>query len=221
MGGIPQNPLSNPTWQPLTAIATPSYAHAKPLPYTSTVSHNIPYTSTVSHTTPNVEDFTSVYQHSPSSIIGGTRSHKAPSTVTSSMHDRPFSSGHHLHGEVLRRSASERQGYRPSRPDTSKPFHSSVSLKPPTAKVAPLVGTPSKHTITTAADSRKSSDSFPFTPALKEKEHLKMVLSVDQPLIGGDTLSEPLGSAEKWKALIDTKDRILAQKNHLIERYYA
>ena len=32
------------------------------------------------------------------------------------------------------------------------------------------------------------------------------------------TPSDFLGSAEKWKALIETKDRIMVQKNLLIER---
>lgn len=61
-----------------------------------------------------------------------------------------------------------------------------------------------------------------------EKERIKK-LTVQAPKMTGGGIplsheyrmstSDFLGSAEKWKTVIETKDRIMAQKNQLIERY--
>ena len=48
---------------------------------------------------------------------------------------------------------------------------------------------------------------------------ISKTLSTDKPPVGAPVRSQ-LGSADKWKSLVETKDRILSQKNHLIERLF-
>ena len=107
--------------------------------------------------------------------------------------------------------------------------------------MAPLVGTPAF----SKSDLRASSTSslavgdrvlsgVPSWDGQSEKDRIKRLagslshsvdsvvggnsdskVSHDYQVMAGDLLP---GSVEKWKALVDTKDRIIAQKNHLIDR---
>ena len=147
----------------------------------------------------------------------------------------------------IRRSLSDRQLYRASSPGGPTPPSpplgraTAAAPKPPTAKVAPLVGTPPSKSGRKAlsSSSLKATDrtesGITSWDEQSEKERIQRLagslshsvdsvvgsnssdpkMSHDYLVISGDLLP---GSVEKWKALVDTKDRIIAQKNHLIDR---
>ena len=103
--------------------------------------------------------------------------------------------------------------------------------------MAPLVGTPAF----SKSDLRASSTSslavgdrvlsgVPSWDGQSEKDRIKRLAGSVDSVVGGNSDSKVShdyqvmagdllpGSVEKWKALVDTKDRIIAQKNHLIDR---
>ena len=127
----------------------------------------------------------------------------------------------------------------------TKPPPTSGTPQPPMAYVAPLLDTVSKpsmsesskmiqdgsHTLGKSSQGGgvEETDSAVLAwDRMGEKERIKK-LTVQAPKMtgGGIPLSHEyrmstgdlLGSAEKWKTVIETKDRIMAQKNQLIERY--
>ena len=127
----------------------------------------------------------------------------------------------------------------------TKPPPTSGTPQPPMAYVAPLLDTVSKpsmsessktiqdgsHTLGKSSQGggvEETDSAVPAWDRMGEKERIKK-LTVQAPkmISGGIPLSHEyrmstgdlLGSAEKWKTVIETKDRIMAQKNQLIERY--
>lgn len=130
----------------------------------------------------------------------------------------------------------------------TKPPPTSGTPQPPMAYVAPLLDTVSKpsmsesskmvqdgsHTLSKSSRGGGIEETDYAVPAwdrMGEKERIKKMTEsiVQAPKMagGGVPLSHDyrvstgdlLGSAEKWKTVIETKDRIMAQKNQLIDRY--
>ena len=105
------------------------------------------------------------------------------------------------------------------RVSTSKSANNSAHVKlTPTAKVAPLMEARKSTTKPVSLQSQKDICSL---SGGQEKEHKVSpkftFLSLDPPQ---DSYSgDVLGTVDKWKVLIETKDRILAQKDDLIKRY--
>ncbi len=96
---------------------------------------------------------------------------------------------------------------------------SSTPPRPPTAMVAPLVGIQQKHS---SKRSRNAPGNVPFSRQASSDRSRSTTPNSDEktclrsPPHGGS--SQARIDIEKWKALVDMKDRIISQKNQLIER---
>lgn len=225
------------------------HAHKK-YPHSGTLSVGRAHTTLTQTTHSKPSPPPSVHEPHPQSPA---RSHSASSRGLGTSVPPPDSRAFPLPGSrsgsqsPIRRSLSERQLYRapspgaPTPPSPPPSRASAAAPKPPTAKVAPLVGTPAF----SKSDLRASSTSslavgdrvlsgVPSWDGQSEKDRIKRLagslshsvdsvvggnsdskVSHDYQVMAGDLLP---GSVEKWKALVDTKDRIIAQKNHLIDR---
>ncbi len=95
--------------------------------------------------------------------------------------------------------------------------------KPPTAMVAPLVGVQHKEPSKRSRSSATSGPSTRRAEAGSERSRSTTPSPDEKLVIHGPTGYGGLPphsrvDIEKWKALVETKDRIISQKNQLIER---
>lgn len=126
----------------------------------------------------------------------------------------PASSTHHVSNssKVKKSAVNSRTSTAP--PSDLQERHV-VSPVKATALVAPYIG---ENSVIFPSQSMYKSVKSSMPPSGNVSKIQVTEVSVKPPV--GAPVRTQSGSADKWKSLVETKDRILSQKNHLIERLF-